>query len=75
MQRSPRPVTLPYLLCERELAEILGVSLPTLRRWRFRQEGPAWVKLGRLCRYPLDRLQEWLSDHDKSGARNSHRGN
>jgi hypothetical protein len=53
--------SLGKLLTEKEVAEILVVSLPTLRRWRYRDEGPPWVKLSHLCRYPQDWLQIWLA--------------
>ena len=49
------------LLNEKQVAEMLCVSLPTLRRWRHRRVGPPWIKLSALCRYPLDQLEAWLA--------------
>ncbi len=33
------------LVPEKQVAEILGVSVSTLRRWRSSGVGPAWIKL------------------------------
>jgi predicted DNA-binding transcriptional regulator AlpA len=63
---APR-VDLPQLLNERELAPILGVSLPTLRRWRAKNQGPPVIKIsGRLCRYSLHTVFRWLASHEKA---------
>jgi hypothetical protein len=45
----------PGLLKETEAAAILNVEVPTLRRWRWGQKGPAYVKIGACVRYhPAD---------------------
>jgi phage terminase Nu1 subunit (DNA packaging protein) len=55
------------LLTERELADWLKVSIPTLRRWRMEGIGPEFIKCGpSLVRYQLATVQRWLSE----GARN-----
>ena len=41
------------LLNEIQLSEKIHVSLACLRRWRLRGEGPQYVKVGPLVRYPL----------------------
>jgi excisionase family DNA binding protein len=42
-------------LTEREVAELLGLSVATLRAWRHRGKGPRFLRLGRSVRYlPLD---------------------
>lgn len=46
MQPSSTEATEPRLLKESQVAERLGVSMPTLRSWRSRGIGPAYVKLG-----------------------------
>lgn len=45
-----------YLLTDSEVAALLGASLQTVRNWRWRGEGPRFVKLGgRMVRYrPAD---------------------
>ncbi len=42
-------------LTEREVAELLGLSVATLRAWRHRGKGPRFLRLGRSVRYlPAD---------------------
>jgi predicted DNA-binding transcriptional regulator AlpA len=42
-------------LPEREVAELLGLSVATLRAWRHRGKGPRFLRLGRSVRYlPAD---------------------
>ena len=42
-------------LTEREVAELLGLSVATLRAWRHRVKGPRFLRLGRSVRYlPAD---------------------
>ena len=36
---------------EEEVAEIIGLSVQTLRNWRCQQRGPAYIKAGRAVRY------------------------
>jgi predicted DNA-binding transcriptional regulator AlpA len=45
----------PRALTEREVAGRLGLSVATLRAWRFRGKGPRFLRLGRSVRYlPAD---------------------
>jgi predicted DNA-binding transcriptional regulator AlpA len=45
----------PRALTEREVADRLGLSVATLRAWRFREKGPRFLRLGRSVRYlPAD---------------------
>lgn len=42
-------------LTESEVAELLGLSVATLRAWRHRGKGPRFLRLGRSVRYlPAD---------------------
>ena len=42
-------------LTERQVAEQLGLSVATLRAWRYRGKGPRFLRLGRSVRYlPAD---------------------
>ena len=42
-------------LTEREVADMLGLSVATLRAWRHRGRGPRFLRLGRSVRYlPAD---------------------
>jgi hypothetical protein len=43
------------LIDEHEAATRLGLSVKTLRRWRWLRRGPPWVKIGAAVRYaPVD---------------------
>lgn len=55
---NPRPTTergqmsdATRALTEREVAELLGLSVATLRAWRHRGKGPRFLRLGRSVRY------------------------
>jgi predicted DNA-binding transcriptional regulator AlpA len=44
----------------RALAAELGVSSRTVEVWRLTGDGPAFVKIGRLCRYRRADVDAWL---------------
>lgn len=49
------------LLRQGEVARLLGVDRATLRRWRGRDGGPAFIRLGvKLIRYRETDLEAWL---------------
>lgn len=48
------------LLREKDVAEALNISLPTLRRWRAAVSGPPFVKIGASVRYVSDDVDEWV---------------
>ena len=47
-------------LGEKELANELGVSVSSLRRWRLIRTGPVFVKAGGLVRYRRVDVEEWI---------------
>ena len=51
------------LLTESEMAHRLGVSISGLRKWRERHVGPKFIRLGRLIRYSVVDLEEWLASN------------
>jgi len=60
------PDNLDGLLAPAELASELGVSVATLRQWRWRGEGPAHIKLNsRVIRYKADDVDAWLARRDR----------
>lgn len=68
------------LLTTSEAAEWLGVSVPTLERWRALDTGPRYVKHGRWLRYRLGDLRAFVennlrggSSRDSGGPREAHR--
>lgn len=48
------------LASPRELADYLGVPLPTLAQWRYHGTGPKPIKVGRHIRYRWSSVEEWL---------------
>jgi len=49
------------LVDEREAAMRLGLSVKTLRRWRWSRRGPAWVKVGAAVRYAPEDLSAFIT--------------
>ena len=47
-------------LTEREVAELLGLSVATLRAWRHRGKGPRFLRLGRSVRYLPEDVDEFV---------------
>jgi predicted DNA-binding transcriptional regulator AlpA len=55
------PSSPTVLLDETNAARILGLSVKTLRRWRWAGKGPAFRKLGRAVRYALSDLEAFIA--------------
>ncbi len=55
--------TLPRkrLMKERETAEILGIEVSTLRRWRWAGRGPAFCKFGAAVRYEPEVIAAYIA--------------
>ena len=51
---------LPPLADEHSVAELLGLKVATLRKWRLVGAGPRFVKVGRLVKYPRPEVRRWL---------------
>ncbi len=47
-------------LTEREVANLLGLSVATLRAWRHRGKGPRFLRLGRSVRYLPSDLADFV---------------
>ena len=62
------PQVLIHLLNEHEVAEMLGVSVATVRRWRLLGQGPRVLKLGALCKYRLEDILSWLESCPTGGG-------
>ena len=54
-------------LTEGELADMLNISVATLRRWRLLGHGPKFVKFGSAVRYSSEDVQEWLASRACGG--------
>lgn len=51
-------------LTEAQAAELLGVSPSTLNLWRTRKmrRGPAYIKYGKIVRYRVEDLEEFIKN-------------
>jgi predicted DNA-binding transcriptional regulator AlpA len=57
---SDAPAASASFLNEHAVAELAGVSVGLLRRWRLFRQGPPYHKLGRLVRYSRAEVLRWL---------------
>jgi predicted DNA-binding transcriptional regulator AlpA len=65
---------LDHLLNEFAVAELLGVSVATIRRWRLLQQGPKYVKVGASAvRYRPSDLSVWLESRPTGGQQSEAR--
>lgn len=48
------------LLNEHRAAEVLGVSVRTVQRWRVEGKGPVYAKLGKRVAYAEESLQDYI---------------
>jgi hypothetical protein len=62
------PNSLIHLLNEYQVAEMLGVSVATVRRWRLLKQGPSFLKLGSLCKYRVEDLSAFLDSRPTGGG-------
>jgi hypothetical protein len=58
---------LEALVDEHAVAKFYGVSVATVRRWRWLRTGPKFHKIGALCRYRMADLEEFLR-HTPTGG-------
>lgn len=56
---SPYPVS--SLINEHHAAQILGLKVSTLRRWRWSGDGPPFVKVGAAVRYDPRELDAFIA--------------
>ncbi len=54
MNESPRYVS------EKEVSQITGLALPTLRNWRFKRTGMPYSKVGRSVRYAMEDVLHYM---------------
>ena len=54
------------LLTESEVSEILRCTKAALRRWRREERGPRFIRVGRLIRYRLADVEEFLESNASS---------
>jgi len=73
IETAQLPAELQATACnrnERFAAAYLGVHVETVRGWRKRKTGPPWRKVnGRLVRYSLADLIEWVMTQPTAGGK------
>ena len=52
----------------RQCAQLIGVSVGTLARWRGVGKGPNYCKLGNSIRYMLEDVIKWAHDNDEQST-------
>ena len=55
-----RRVRQERIYTDKQAAEILGMSVQTLRNWRCERRGPKFCKFGRSVRYSAEALHEFI---------------
>jgi predicted DNA-binding transcriptional regulator AlpA len=60
--------TVEHLLDERAVAQLTGMSLGTLRRWRVLNRGPRFIKLSAAVRYRPEDIRKWLESRPAGGS-------
>jgi predicted DNA-binding transcriptional regulator AlpA len=65
-----RTISRQLALNEIQVAEWLGLSVATLRAWRFRHRGPRFVRFGRAVRYLQTDVEAFIAANvvETSGA-------
>jgi predicted DNA-binding transcriptional regulator AlpA len=56
-------------LTEAEVEALTGLRVKTLQRWRYLNQGPRFVRLGRCVRYPAADLRGWIDSQVGGGER------
>lgn len=58
---AARPATPPGALTDRQLADLLQISMATLHRWKAARKLPKPLQLGRLTRYGAAEVEAWIA--------------
>lgn len=57
------------LLTPKDLADLVGVSLETIRNWRLNGLGPPCVQIGRsVIRYRPEDVEAWLAEKAQAAS-------
>jgi predicted DNA-binding transcriptional regulator AlpA len=50
----------PRWIDEKEVSQIMGIAVQTLRNWRFKRVGPPYVKVSKAVRYRVDEVIDFM---------------
>lgn len=62
-------IALETFLNEHDVAQMLNVSVATVRRWRLLGKGPKFLKLSSACRYRNEDIDAWLASRPTGGEK------
>ena len=51
-----------------QLAEYLGNEVNTCEGWRLKGIGPRYIKVGRLVRYRIENIDQWLESQTRNST-------
>ena len=51
------------LITPKQLADLVGVAVSTLKKWRSIGCGPPWVRIGRRIFYDLAEVEKWIDQN------------
>jgi predicted DNA-binding transcriptional regulator AlpA len=60
--------TIESLLNEHEVAEVMGLSLATIRRRRILRQDPKYIKIGKSVRYTPESIREFVATRPTGGG-------
>jgi len=58
--------TLETLLTEHDVAFVTGMSVASVRRWRYTGRGPRYLKIGSAVRYRPEEVTAWIEQQAHS---------
>jgi len=56
------------LLNEHDVADLTGLSVACVRRWRLLRQGPKYLKIGAAVRYRPEDISAWLESRPSGGG-------
>ena len=65
---NPHTVSKPRLIDTVQLAEYLGNEVNTCEGWRLKGIGPQYIKVGRLVRYRIENVDQWIESQTRNST-------
>jgi predicted DNA-binding transcriptional regulator AlpA len=60
---------LQELLNEHQVAQLVALSVASVRRWRLLRQGPRYLKIGSAVRYRPEDIGAWIESRPTGGER------
>jgi predicted DNA-binding transcriptional regulator AlpA len=61
IERLNSSVGNPEIMNEHQVADYIGMSVASVRRWRTIRNGPKFLKIGSAVRYKREEVEGWLN--------------